>query len=376
MKKQLFSKLLLLAFVIVGLVSSGCDSNDGNGSSNSDIPADPGGAAPAVTVQNLNTIIPNVSFNALSGNDSRVQINMAGIIDPKTGLPITLTPNGTFFVTEDNILQGLKITKAGSTTLKADIVFTVDNSGSMGEEADSIANRIVKFADYLQSTGLDLKVGVVGYEYGPVVGAINLTTASALNTYLNRPGYTGTNRTVGFSGSDASALQTAASTHGSGVYNENGIVGITFADSLFAWRSGAQRIYINFTDEPTQPDGKVWFSSEAFSKRWSGKGTVHTVWSGGDTTSYSQSYWVKLSRERPWDLSKYTGGTFKSVAANASNLDLKTLPVTGALAQSVLVEFLTSNPTGTHTVKLTVTNGQTGAGASDGQKIFSGVKYK
>ncbi|NTW49412.1 MAG: VWA domain-containing protein, partial [Chlorobiales bacterium] len=305
------------------------------------------------------------------------QINMAGIIDPKTGLPITLTPNGTFFVTEDNILQGLKITKAGSTSLKTDLVFTVDNSGSMGGEADSIATKIGKFVNYLASKGLDLKVGIVGYDDGgDVSGAINFTTATEVYNYVNRASLYGTSRTKGFAGTDATPLQTAASGYASAVYGENGIVGITFADSLFAWRSGAQRIYINFTDEPTQPSNQTWFSTDGFVKRWSGKGTVHTVWSGGDTATAYAGYWQKLVYEKPWDLSLRTGGTIKSVATNAADLDLTTLPVTGALAQSVLVEFLTSNPTGTHTVKLTVTNGQTGAGASDGQKIFSGVKYK
>ena len=47
-------------------------------------------------------------------------------------------------------LQGIKVTPAsGGSSLAADLVFVVDNSASMGEEADTIANKIVAFTRHL-----------------------------------------------------------------------------------------------------------------------------------------------------------------------------------------------------------------------------------
>ncbi|ACF13396.1 hypothetical protein Ctha_0931 [Chloroherpeton thalassium ATCC 35110] len=371
MKKHFFTKRLAIAFFLFSFAVAGCDDDNPSDSTdlNSDIPADPGGSAPEVTIGNLSTLIPNVSFITTDGNTERIKVNMSGILDPNTGEAIELTGNQTIFVTEDGVLKGLKITKAGDgNTLKADVVFVVDNSGSMSQEADSIASKIIAFVDYLSTQGLDLEVGVVGYDDdGDVSGALNLTTSSEMSTYLNR--YTGTDRTKGFSGTDSAAFEVAAQDYASEISRENGVVGITFADSLFSWRSDAQRVYINFTDEPTQPSYQSWFSSQGICSRWMGKGTIHTVWSGSDTSYYN---WVAQYRENPADLSTCTGGTFKQVSYNASDLDLTTLPVTGALAESVLIEFVTKSVSGTHTIKITVTNGTN----SDGEKTHEAIVYQ
>ncbi len=378
MGKFLLPKLLLAIIVALSFSLSACDDDNGSSEPNDDIPADPGGSAPTVTVGNLSKSIPNVAFDKSSGDPKRIQINMGGIKDPVTDTFIELIANETIFVTEDGVLQGIKVTKAGGTSslsedrtsavLAADVVFTVDISGSMSQEADTIAARIVDFVDFLDNSGLSLKVGIVGY-YGNVRGALNLTDAATLKDFLNRPGKTGTSRPQGFAGSDSAALAQAALGHATAVGNsrENGVVGITFADSLFTWRSSTQRIYINFTDEPTQPDGEYWFSSQGLCDRWTGRGTIHTVWSGGDTSRT----WTPLSQENPYDLSACTGGTWDSVATNASDLDLTTLPVTGVLSESVLIEYETESPDGMHTVKITVKKG-----SSDGEKLFEGIFYR
>ncbi len=55
----------------------------------------------------------------------------------------------------------------------------------MGEEADSVAESIVEFANYLQASGLDVKFSVVGFSVsGEINGGINFTNAQALSTYL------------------------------------------------------------------------------------------------------------------------------------------------------------------------------------------------
>lgn len=359
-----FALVIFCCFVIAGCKKD--DTTTVAPPTNSDIPTDPGGTAPATVINN---IVPSGSFAKAANNPSRIQLNLLGIINPSTGLPIQFTANSTVFVTEDTTLKGLKVTAAGGlTSLGADVVFVVDNSGSMSEEADSIAMKIIAFSTFLQASGLNVKVGCVGHGYNSdahVYGAMNLTTAASLSAYLNRS--TGTERTYGFGGTDSARFESAASTFGHSGGGENSIVGIYFADSLFSWRQGANRVYVLFTDEPTQPGGFAQWSTGYLATHWTpAKGTIHTVFSE-DTTSYS---YTDLQNERPWQLAVITGGTMKFIPSDASGLDLTTLPVTNVLSNSTLVEFISGNPNGTHNVTVTVKT--TGA---DGKTIFQNMTY-
>ena len=179
-----------------------------------------------------------------------------------------------------------------------DLVFCVDNSGSMSEEANAIARDIISWASLLESSNIDVRFGCVGYgNINGVNGAINLTDADALSEYLNRS--TGTSRTMGFAGSDANTLQTAASNFGY-TNGECGGQAIRFGDRYMNFRTGSNRIYVNFTDEPNQPGNELW-STEFFKSQdnWSTtQGTVHTVYSASSSMSESIGY-----REKPWRIS-------------------------------------------------------------------------
>jgi hypothetical protein len=327
------------------------------------IPDDPGGSAPTTTINN---VLPSATFDRGSGK--RIILNLLGIIDPITGNPFGFQANQTVFITEDSILKGIKVTTVGSgSQLSVDIIFTVDNSGSMGDEADSIAVKIISFVTYLESRGLNVRVGCVGYD-GNVTGALNLTTENTLTNYLNRPYYTGTSRTEGFSGPDSASLYTKANSWASGVYGENGIVAILYADTFFSWRANSQRVFINFTDEPTQPSGYVQWSTGFLCSHWnSDKGTIHTVFSE-DTTGMD---WTPLEEENPLDLSFCTGGTTKIIPYDAAGLNLTDLPVTGALTNSAKIEFNSSNPGAAHTLTITVKNGTT----ADGKRVYQNISY-
>lgn len=367
MLKKLMVCSMAVAMVFI-LFSCGEDSTEPK-NLNSDIPANPQNIQVPATV--FNNIIPSATFEKTAGNENRIKVNLLGLVNPNTLQPLELSADYTSsdyntFLTEDDILKGIKLTKVGSgTVLKTDIVFVVDNSGSMDQEADSVAASIIDFANFLSNSGLDAVFGCVGY-YGNVNGAINLTDVSNLSNYLNRS--YGTYRTYGFSGPDSAMLETAAYGYASGVYNENGVVGILFADSLFAWRVGSQRVFINFTDEPTQPSNLYDWSTAYLCSYMLGRATVHTVFSE-DTTYYS-SYWQDLVNERPWKMSECTGGTVKFVDSYASNLDLTNLPVSGALANSYLLEFVTSSPADSHTVIITIKESD-----ADGKIVYKGIIY-
>jgi len=354
-------------FFLIVILFAGCKKDENPVNPGTDIPADPTNVTVPLTT--INNITPTAVFAKATSNASRIQMNLTGLVNPVTNQPITLSAQQNIYVTEDGKVKGLLVTKVGSgTTLKADIVFTIDVSGSMGEEADSVAASIIKFAQKLQSSGLDVQFGCVGY-YGDVEGAINFTNAQKLETFLNRS--YGTYRAEGFSGPDSAALQNNASTfHGNhGTSDENGVVGILFANKHFSWRQGAQKIFVNFTDESTQPTNIAQWATQEICSKLGGAATVHTVWSG-DADTANAYYWTPLQDERPWDMSKCTGGTVVLVPYDATGLDLSKLPVTGALSNSYLVEFMTSNSNGSHTVEITVK--ETNA---DGKRVYQNITY-
>jgi hypothetical protein len=333
--------------VFTSLIYFSCDTAENPEDQNTDIPADPTGVT--IPTPTKNNVLPSASFTTTG---SRVKLNLLGLIDPTTNQPLTLSYNSTnpqasnIFVEEDGVVQGLKVTKVGTgNVLTADIVFCVDNSGSMGQEADSVALSIIAFANFLQASGLDVKFAVVGYDSYPN-GGINFTNAQTLSSYLNRQ--TGTSRTDYFTGSDSVALFERAYNFGY-AGGENGVIAAIFADSVYSWRAGAQRVFINFTDEPTQSLSDGTWNNAMGCSLLSGKATVHTVFSR-DSSYYTWDF----DDERPWELSICTGGTIKFIPEDASGLSLKDLPVAGALANSYLVEFVTAKTGVAHVVKVTI----------------------
>jgi len=349
---------------------------DGGAPAAGDIPPDPGGTAPEPTINNLK---PAASFSLPDQAGGAIRVTLLGLIDPVTSQPVVFKANESVWITEDGVLKGIKVTQAsGNNQLPFDIVFTVDNSGSMGEEANGVAEKIVAFANLVAASGASARIGVVGYS-GRVTGAINFTDAPSIDAYLKREGVTGTGRTVGFGGADADALQaraTADVTADGGVpSSENAIAAIVFAENALAWRPNAQRVFINFTDEPTQPGGKEQWKTKTLCARWKpANGTIHTVWSGspGLDVDAGATRWTEGTRENPADLSACTpGGVVKSIKSDATDLDLTTLPLTDALRNSALVEFKSKDANGTHEVSIVVKNGT----SADGKTVFPGVRY-
>jgi len=327
-----------------------------------DIPPDSGAAAaPAIT---LNNVTPTGVF---SKDECVVKVNLIGIIDPATNKAVELIYNQNVFLTEDGIPQGMKVVNQTNVTTAAfDVVFIVDNSGSMYEEADTIAGKIASFVSFLQSKGIDLRTGCAGYnESSSISGALNLTNGQALVNYLLDPNYSGTSRTRHFAGSDSANLVSKAMTHPT-ESGENGCVAIDFADKYFNWRSNATRVYINFTDEPIQSTGKTdVYSIPGFLANWNAaKGSIHSVfsitsWDGTGTiadTAYIASWWNEYA-ERPWMLAIGTGGTSKFIHPDAHDLDLTTLPVTTAIINSSTLYYVSSDASKAHNVVITIKHG-------------------
>lgn len=175
---------------------------------NADIPPDASVDVPTPTINNVS---PKAQFSQVAGNPGRIQVNFLGLIDPTTGATINLVANETIFIADGDSRdqKGLKITQGSGNSLPVDIVFVIDNSGSMGEEADKVAEKIKDFAAKLVASGVDAKFAVVGFN-GGITGALDFTDVAGIETYLNRD--KGTMRTGGFEGPNADTLKDKAGT--------------------------------------------------------------------------------------------------------------------------------------------------------------------
>ena len=362
--------ILLFGFII-GMALVGCsedtpdrDDRESTSTNTTGIPSDAlAGENPVIDVPN--TSIPNMNYSIeRSGNYVIVRLDLTGIQDPETRDWLELIGTGNkeqnVWVSVDDTPKGILVYNNGDEgkeqNIKADLVFLVDNSGSMSEEANLVASEISSWATKLAESGLDIRFGCVGYnDAGRISGALDFSSAEKINEYLNRPGISGTSRTTGFYGDKAEFLSNSR-TGFNDVWGECGVVALTFADSLFSFRVGANRIYVNFTDEPNQPYNYEKWSVEKVKDvaKWPvSKGTIHTVYSE-DTTCFRET---PLSNEKPWRLSEYTGGTILQTPYNFSGVSLESLPVTGAMQNSYIIRFTNVDKLmdgKNHVVKITV----------------------
>lgn len=313
---------------------------DYGGAGDSSIPGDDD-ANPNPDIGNPTTTIPNIQYTCeVVGSDVIVRLDMTGIQDPTTSEWIRLfgtnNPEQNIWISVDDKPKGFTVynnVDEADGGIKTDVIFVVDNSGSMSEEANAVARDILSWSQTLVSSGLDVRFACVGYSVsGTINGGVDFTDANGLASFLNRS--SGTGRTMGFSGSNASALQSAAAAYR--VSDECGALAIRYANANLNFRTGANRIYVNFTDEPNQPAGRQEYSVEFFASQqnWgTSQGTVHTVYSGYDFTERP------LWDEHPWKISQYTGGTIFKTDSRFTGVNLNSLPITGALQNSYIIRF-------------------------------------
>lgn len=309
-----------------------------------DIPSD-FSATDNPEIYNPNAIIPNYQFEEEEGEDGLLiyRLDMTGIMNPNTHEWLELYGTGlsnqNTWLSLDDTPKGILVknhSEDGTISRKFDLVFLVDNSGSMDEESDAVARDIVNWANSLTNSGIDIQFGCVGYSVsGNINGSIDFTDQSGLSDFLNYG--TGTQRTMHFGGTNASSLQYYANNYGH-VSDECGVMALRFANDYFSFRTGANRIYVNFTDEPNQPSYQNGWSVEYLNPsngNWTPQqGTVHTVYSGSTGFSHQTGY-----NERPWLMSEYTGGTVLYASSNFSGVSLNSLPVTGAMQHSYSIYF-------------------------------------
>ena len=349
MKKQLFS--LMIAAGLFSLASCTVEDNGSTGVITvpgipADTEADPNPTlpdAPNTNVANINYVVETAS----NGNKV-IRFDLTGIQSPENPtewlrLYGTNTSEQNIWISIDDLPKGFTIENtidSEEQVSAVDLVFLVDNSGSMGEEANAVAKEILDWSKMLSKT-LDMRFGCVGYDYGGEVnGAINMCGINEIDAFLNRSGKYGIDRTMGFEGPDKDVLakEYARYRTGSWTADECGVSSLRYADDLFNFRKNTNRVYVNFTDEPNYPQGH-----EPMSTQWvkdpnnwpTTKGTIHTVYSSTYVNWTERPLW----EEYPWNLSAYTGGTEIKTNSSFSGVSLSTLPITGALQNSYIIKF-------------------------------------
>ncbi len=387
-----FFNLVILALCIFAATS--CLKDDsrtimlGNGKTNIDIPGDEL-AEPNPEIEDSNVDIPNFQYITDQKNKQYiVRMDMTGIQNPDTKEYLRLIGTGgcscgdrqNVWLSIDDKPKSLLVFNSadGISTgpVKNDFVFLVDNSGSMDDEADTIARDIVDWAKNLNSK-LDVRFACVGYD-GSITGAINLTSYEELSTYLNRA--TGVKRTVGFSGSDAETLKSKSGEYStSSNVIECGMGALHFANDLFLFREGANRIYVNFTDEPNSPNQGNILSKYSVhylesQDNWdTSLGTIHTVFSE-DPDKYKDK-WEDYVNECPWYMSDYTGGSTLYTDGSFSGVSLDDLPITQAMQHSYVIYFAITEDLidgNNHIVRFTIKSED---GSVRAQRSFS-VEFK
>lgn len=302
--------------------------------------------APVVDNQNVNVANPHITVETDKGHDY-LSIYLTGVWNQDDAEWLNLLGTGfngqNVWITVDDQPKGVDVynnSDDNSKTLIADVVFLVDNSGSMGEEAEAVAQSIINWSALLSASGLDLNVGCVGYgdSYDAIDGAINMCKPDEMDTWMQNNG-SGVWRTHSFGGEDADNLRTLARNgYQNGSYNECGMVALHFAHDNFNFRSGSNRIYVNFTDEPNQPNGIEDWSVEYLNPEngnWNtNDGTIHTVYS-----DYKYDYDSYLWKESPWKMSEYTGGTTLFTDRYFTDFTLENIPVTGAMQNSYILRI-------------------------------------
>ena len=370
MKKNHLFRSLLLAFGAIAFTA--CNNDNPVVEDNVNVPYVPGIPSDDIATPNpqidptqLNTVIPNLNYTIDNVNGwAVIRFDMTGVKDPYTNDWVKLYGPGSgkqnVWLSLDGAPKGFSIYNtiddADNKELSAvDIVFLIDNSGSMSEEANAIAADIITWSEELGQT-LDVQFGCVGYD-GAITGAINLTTAQNLKDFLEYS--SGTYRTYHFGGPDADELRSKVEPYRTG--GECGAAALRFADDNFSFRPGANRVYVNFTDEPNQPAGKPDYSTQWVKENWTNtQGTIHTIYSDG--ASWANKYMNYIDKDYPWDLSLYTDGTmlFTSgnfIDANGNRIKLSDLPVSGALLNSYIIKFTNCEEIfdgQEHNVKITV----------------------
>ena len=354
------TSLLSLLLIAGATLFTACDSdfNDrlankiNGGDPLTNIPADNlAGEAPVITEEEITFNMPT-SISPMQADPENKNIgrfSLAGINTNGEWLELhgTQEVNQNVWLEINGKQKGVKVYNGEENLLskaKADVIFLIDNSGSMDEEANKVAEEVIRWSEKLSQT-MDVQFGCVGIDHRYINGALNITDVNSLHDYLNVS--SGTGRTAHFGErmatppADYSVLEQSANNY-TNAGGECGGIMLHYADENFTFRNGANRFYVYFTDEPNQPGRDYRWSVLSVDKQseyynWdASKGVIYTVFSNEYSSPENWTDWGY--NENPYLFSTYTGGTILTTGSDF-NINLDELPITGAITQSFVFTF-------------------------------------
>ncbi|MFA4906146.1 MAG: vWA domain-containing protein [Candidatus Margulisiibacteriota bacterium] len=312
----------------------------------------PEGTVSAVATYSGGKVTVNLSSLIISGevktlDKDRLKV-FSSITAPTTSVPITGWDSLDFSFVESSTER-----------LPADVVFILDNTGSMSSRIVAVKNSIAGFAATLEAAGMDVAFGAIAFgDYSKTKSAMagqpvefssldidgtTTTDASATSTTNATTLATWLNALSGFNGYDGP---------------ENPLDALKYAYSHFHWRSGSQKIFVlitdiechmNIPDSGNYPSGDTTKSPISENNipdmvsTLSGKATVHVVsydytsatTPEGDTRDLADG---RGGGKTTAEAVANTGGKWIELPASG-NIDLNTLGISAYVTSGKLVRF-------------------------------------
>jgi pimeloyl-ACP methyl ester carboxylesterase len=267
-----------------------------------------------IIASDKNNLFAETEVKIQSFNSLLFPFIYANITVRSNGLSVNNLTKDDFQVYENNAIQTnyFEITppQEGDGVRLADIVFIIDCSGSMGGEIADVRNNVINFANALQSSNIDYRLGLVRFGYGNG------------SPYL----FNGGNLT-----GDANQFKGFVSSLGASGSYEPGLQAIQQAITGFNFRPGSQKIFIIVTDE----DSDAGDLQTTINMLIANSITVHSAAScnsGASQTHYCNSTSVR----------GMTGGLLFNVSSSYNEI-LNT--IVEQTSSNYLVRYKSNNPT-------------------------------
>lgn len=318
----------------------------------------------APDIDNSGILVPNGRiFQSI--RKCGIEINLSGIIAPETNTPIDISSED-MMVVEDTQVKSFKVIKKFRPMV--DIVFLINTDSQMPETTlNSIISTFQDFVKDLDERNINFQIGCIAYsdKIDPtknpagidsgepaaytVVGFEPITNKGVdILTFLNKltPAFKG----VSGSGLSKGLLDSIAWAYNSGKgTSESGVI-----ISNLGWRKYSQKIFIVITNTSAwEKAGKIGDTTVSATSPWTiksiseflrGDAIVHvvspdrlplTVYSGDPKGLAVPFEKANLNGDK----SMGTGGTWTAFPMD-KNLDLSKLPVSAAIENSFLIQFI------------------------------------
>lgn len=194
----------------------------------------------------------------------------------------------------------VKTPEPGSSNKYVDIVFLMDNSGSMGDEQSAVKANVNSFLDSLQAKGFNARIGLVRFGQSTNSGQPIVVTNGAGSWWTNY----GTSTSYDI---DAfKSMWTSTNTHAGSIEPSYDALMTGIDASSYNFSSGSNKIFILITDEPLQ-------GTNANYSTYTDSTVVIDALNNKDVTVYSLSLSSGYCLSDYGSISSGTGGSFYNI---------------------------------------------------------------